>query len=83
LAVKDLILAYFRHCEQYYVKNGELTNFEQSRRHRASSIRYAFTNVPDSIISPKWASTWTGAVPPSIRTTSSMLMENACSVRFA
>jgi integrase len=26
LAVGELILAYFRHCEQYYVKNGEATN---------------------------------------------------------
>jgi hypothetical protein len=26
LTVAELFLGYFRHCEQYYVKNGEVTN---------------------------------------------------------
>ncbi len=26
LTVAEQFLAYFRHCEQYYVKNGEVTN---------------------------------------------------------
>src|SRR5947209_3807108 len=45
--------------------------------------RYALTKVPVSIIFRKWASIWVGRVPPVMRTPSSMLMENAYSVRLA
>ncbi len=46
LTVNDLILAYFRHCEQYYVKNGEVTNQVRMIRLALKVLRGLYGNSP-------------------------------------
>jgi hypothetical protein len=46
MAVNDLILAYYRHCEQYYVKNGEMTNQVRMIRLALKVLRRLYGSTP-------------------------------------